>query len=225
MIPCVSVDGIDGSGKTTLIKRLSEVYNVVTLPRFYSMGMVPVDSSERKHWFLTNDALTTTKIYISGHKSRIFCAKDFKKGLHYKFIGSKNNLVLIDRGLWSLKAFSFAAIMKGTNFSESQSDEKVDEFIDKDLRALFEETAELSILLFDVSEGVLEKILSRRTYDKNDELLIRYQYDYYLRHAKDADALAKTLVISPIKSPEEIFAVAVSAIERLKTCTETATTY
>ena len=64
MIPCISIDGVDGSGKTTLIQNLSKQYNVITLPRFYSMGMVPGDQEERCQWFRKQDAVYTTPIYI-----------------------------------------------------------------------------------------------------------------------------------------------------------------
>lgn len=38
MIPCISIDGVDGSGKTTLIQNLSKQYNVITLPPFLFNG-------------------------------------------------------------------------------------------------------------------------------------------------------------------------------------------
>ena len=64
MFFCISVDGVDGAGKTTLVEALCREYNVATLPRFHCMGMVPQGRYERKDWFLTQDSLFTTKIYI-----------------------------------------------------------------------------------------------------------------------------------------------------------------
>ena len=46
-----------------------EEYDVITLPRFYSMGMVPEDPNERRIWFRTTDVYDSTLIYISGHKN------------------------------------------------------------------------------------------------------------------------------------------------------------
>ena len=214
MIPCISIDGTDGSGKTTLLDALKKIYNVVTLPRFYSMGMVPFDVKERKNWFLSQDVLTTTKIYISGHKNRIYCAEDFKKGLHYKFVNqNENNLIVLDRGLWSLKAFSFAALRKGLPLTETQADELILELFDKEFIRHALRIIDLSIVLFDDSKDALTKILQRRQYNANDKFLVENQYKFYARHTKE---LPQTLIISPLKSAEEVAQFATAAIEGLK---------
>lgn len=51
MIRCIAIDGTDGSGKTTIVEALKDIYNVIVLPRFYSMQMVPTDPQERKRGF------------------------------------------------------------------------------------------------------------------------------------------------------------------------------
>ena len=159
MIFCISIDGVDGAGKTTLVEALGKKYNVVTLPRFYCMGMAPQERHERKNWFLTQDNLFTTKIYISGYKLRMFCAREFKCGLHYKFpINSTNNLVVMDRGFLSLKAYSFAMLRKTGNFSVEAADKKIAELSGDEFEKLSDETIDLSILLFENSIDCLNKI-------------------------------------------------------------------
>ena len=46
-IKCISFDGIDGSGKSTLIEELSKSYNIALIPKFYNFGFVPFDSDTR----------------------------------------------------------------------------------------------------------------------------------------------------------------------------------
>lgn len=200
MIKCISIDGPDGSGKSTLIDLLSKEFQVVTLPRFYSMGMAPLDPEERKRWFRTIDVFDTTRIYISGHKVRLMAASEFKKGLHYKFLENdkKERLVVIDRGAISVNAYAYAAIKSS---SEMQDDEVMNYVLNEsDIEEFSENIIDVSILLFDPDH--LEEIISRRIYDKNDEYLARYQHEYYCKR-EYADKRIK--IISPIKTPDEIF--------------------
>ena len=225
MFLCISVDGVDGAGKTTLVEALCREYNVATLPRFHCMGMVPQGRGERKNWFLTEDSLFTTRIYISGYKLRIFCAREFKRGLHYKFpVNSTNNLVVMDRGFLSLKAYSFAMLMKTGNFSDDEADEKIAELSAGEFEKLADETIDLSILLFEDGQECLEKILARRVCDENERLLVKYQHEYYSRHLKELKDSAKIKILSPFISPEEIFKIVADKIEGLKKCIEIATT-
>lgn len=224
MILCVSVDGVDGAGKTTLIDSLGEKYNVVTLPRFYCTGIVPQNRDERKCWFQTQDVLFTTKIYISGYKLRIFSAREFKRGLHYKFsTASANNLVVMDRGFLSLKAYSFAMLRKTGNFSSEAADKKIAELSGGELEELAEETIDLSILLFEDSRACLDKILARRVVDDNERRLVTYQHEYYSLHAKELNR-SKILPLSPLTPPEKIFKTVVEKIEELEKCIGIATT-
>ncbi len=200
MIRCISIDGPDGSGKSTLIELLSKEYQVVTLPRFYSMGMAPLDSEERKNWFRTVDVFDTTQIYISGQKVRITAASEFKKGLHYKFLEDikKEKLVVLDRGALSVNAYAYAAIKVA---STMEDDEIMDYVLQKyDIEQFAKGVVDASILLFDPNN--LEEIILRRNYDKNDELLARYQHEYYCKR-NYCDKRIKT--ISPSKTPKEIF--------------------
>lgn len=199
MIKCISIDGPDGSGKSTLIELLNKEYEVITLPRFYSMGMVPTDSEERRNWFRKVNVFDSTLIYVSGHKVRLMAASEFKKGFHYKLLeqGEKEQIIVIDRGAISVNAFAYAAIM---NASEMNADE-VMQFVKtkSDIEEFAESIIDVSILLFDPQN--LEEIISRRTYDAIDERLARYQHEYYCkRNYKDE----KVKIISSSKAPREI---------------------
>ena len=224
MICCISVDGVDGAGKTTLIESLAQRYNIANLPRFYCMGMAPQNSQERKDWFISNDVLFTTKIYISGYKLRLAAAREFKRGLHYKFpINVTNNLVVMDRGIWSLRAYSFAMLIKIGTLSSEEADKKTTELLDREIENLADDAIDLSILLFHDSHECLKNIIARRNCDENERLLISYQHEYYSRHLAEIKDSAKVSIISPIIPPEDIFKIVVDKIE-VKRCTETATT-
>lgn len=201
MIPCISIDGVDGSGKTTLIQNLSKQYNVITLPRFYSMGMVPGDQEERCQWFRKQDAVYTTPIYISGYRLRLHLASEFKKGFHYKIKQNAQNLIAIDRGLLSLKAFSYASMKKNSNLNDSEIVQFLKQYITPDFENEVKKIIDKQILLFSPEPRVLEKLLLRRQYGKDDELLIRYQYEYYLRYYQ---TFSEVVIISPFESPDKI---------------------
>lgn len=200
MIKCISIDGPDGSGKSTLIELLSQEYEVVTVPRFYSMGMAPLDPEERKNWFRTVDVFDTTRIYISGHKIRLFAADEFKKGLHYKFLSDskKEKLIVLDRGAISVNAYAYAAIKAASNMKEEDILQYVLE--KSDIEQFAYKIVDVSILLFDPNN--IEEIISRRKYDKNDECLARYQHEYYCRKRYNNE---KIKVISSSKTPKDIF--------------------
>ena len=208
MIKCISIDGPDGSGKSTLIDLLSEEYDVITLPRFYTMGMVPIDPNERKVWFRTTDVIDSTLIYISGYRVRLTAASKFKKGFHYKIIeqGEKEKIIVIDRGAISVNAFAYAAIKN----SYDMDDDEVMRFVlsKSDIEIFAKNIIDVSILLFDPQN--LEEIISRRTYDVIDERLVRFQHEYYCkRDYKDE----KIKIISPSKTPREILAVVKNIIK------------
>lgn len=208
MIKCISIDGPDGSGKSTLIDLLSEEYDVITLPRFYTMGMVPIDPNERKVWFRTTDVIDSTLIYISGYRVRLTAASEFKKGFHYKIIeqGEKEKIIVIDRGAISVNAFAYAAIKN----SYDMDDDEVMRFVlsKSDIEIFAKNIIDVSILLFDPQN--LEEIISRRTYDVIDERLVRFQHEYYCkRDYKDE----KIKIISPSKTPREILAVVKNIIK------------
>lgn len=199
MIKCISIDGPDGSGKSTLVELLSNEYEIVTLPKYYSMGMTPVDPEERKKWFRTFDVFDTTRIYISGHKIRLVAAAEFKKGLHYKFLepSKKERIVVLDRGALSVNAFAYAAIKMS---SDMQDDEIIDYLlVENDIEQFAKKIIDVSILLFDPNN--LEEIISRRKYDECDEYLARYQHEYYCKRKYEDERIK---IISPTKTPEEI---------------------
>ena len=201
MVKCISIDGPDGSGKSTLIELLREEYDVITLPRFYSMGMVPEDPNERRIWFRTTDVYDSTLIYISGHKIRLTAAAEFKKGFHYKLIepGEKEKIIVIDRGAISVNAFAYASL----KISSHMKDDEVMNFLlsKSDVEEFAENIIDVSILLFDPQN--LEEIISRRTYDSIDESLARFQHEYYCKRNYKNE---KIKIISPSKAPREILA-------------------
>lgn len=210
MIKCISIDGTDGVGKSTLITHLSKKYNIVTLQRFYMTGIAPIDSEERKLWFRSEDVVLTTKIYIAGQKLRMNSAYEFKKGLHYKFLEKDNRekLIFIDRGVLSIQAYTYAALKKGTDWD----DNKILKFVHDEcvMDDYLNDLIDYSILLFD--EESLEEVISRRNYDRDDELLVRYQHDYYRRinfHNK------KIRIISPLKSEKNVLEESIDLIERM----------
>lgn len=213
MIKCISVDGPDGSGKSTLIANLCDIYNVIMLPRFYSMGMVPADSEERKLWFRNSNAVDTTRIYMSGHKLRLLVAESFKRGNHYKLLekNSKESLIAIDRGALSVRAFSFAALKKDTDMTDEQIDAHIYKEFDKDFRKKSDQIVDMSILLFD--DGSLEEVISRRIYDKEDELLARYQHEYYCKHQIREENVR---LILPTLSEEEVLEKTINYIENME---------
>ncbi len=202
MITCISIDGIDGSGKTTVVSALSAYYNVITIPRFYFTGIVPIDNLERKNWFRKEDTIRTTDLYITGQKMRYLLAKEFKKGMHYKITehNEKSTLIVIDRGEPSLKAFTFAAIKKGTSWEVK----KIDDYLNSRFNDLFEREIEgiinHSFLLFE--EGTFEKICRRRKFlDDDDMLLAKYQQEYYETHDVDVNTVT---TISPLNKQEHV---------------------
>lgn len=201
MVKCISIDGPDGSGKSTLIELLREEYDVITLPRFYSMGMVPEDPNERRIWFRTTDVYDSTLIYISGHKIRLTAASEFKKGFHYKLIdpGVKEKIIVIDRGAISVNAFAYAAI----KISSDMEDDEVMKFVlsKSDIEEFADNIIDVSILLFDPQN--LEEIIARRTYDCIDEQLARFQHEYYCKRNYKNE---KIKIISSRKEPREILA-------------------
>ena len=201
MVKCISIDGPDGSGKSTLIELLREEYDVITLPRFYSMGMVPEDPNERTIWFRTTDVYDSTLIYISGHKIRLTAASEFKKGFHYKLIdpGVKEKIIVIDRGAISVNAFAYAAI----KISSDMEDDEVMKFVlsKSDIEEFADNIIDVSILLFDPQN--LEEIIARRTYDCIDEQLARFQHEYYCKRNYKNE---KIKIISSRKEPREILA-------------------
>lgn len=217
MIPCISIDGVDGSGKTTLINNLKSYYNVVTLPRFYVFGNAPSSHEERKKWFRNVDAIQTTPIYISGYFLRFMAAEEYKKGFHFKFLDdSLPKLVLIDRGLISLKAFSYASLKKNSDLSNEQIYVFLDKYIDNIYMKKIKKIIDYSVLLFDDSTASLESIISRREYEPEDELLIRYQYEYYLRNVDDMRRMRNVSIVSPFESQYEIIKKTMKTIEEIR---------
>lgn len=212
MIKCISIDGIDGAGKTTVVTALSAYYNVITLPRFYFSGMVPIDSLERKNWFRTEDVIKTTDIYITGQKMRYLLAKEFKKGMHYKITehSKKTSLIVIDRGEPSLKAFSFAAIKKGTLWEVK----RIDEYLSTRFNDLFEKEIEgiidRSFLLFE--KGTFEEICKRRFLQDDDLLLAKYQQEYYETHEINVNTIT---TISPLNKKDDIMRTILNSLKLL----------
>lgn len=213
MIPCISIDGVDGSGKTTLIQNLSKRYNIITLPRFYLMGMVPGDYEERCQWFRTQNAVYTTPIYISGYRLRFQLASEFKKGFHYKIKPNAQNLIAIDRGLLSLKAFSYASMKKNSVLNDSQIVQFLKKYITPNFENEVKGVIDKQILLFSSEPKALDRLLLRRQYSKDDELLIRYQYEYYLRYCK---TFSEADIISPFESPDKILSLVDDLIDGAK---------
>lgn len=211
MIKCVSIDGPDGSGKSTLISGLSEVYNVAALPRFYMTGIVPIEPEERREWFRRENVFDTTRLYISGHKLRISAAGEFKRGLHYKFMrqDKKEPLILIDRGALSVEAFAYAAIRKGTDWPG----DKINAYLktECDMQAFSSQIIDLSVLIFD--RNTLTEILDRRAYDEDDRKLVCYQHEYYCTHEFDGK---KVRVISPALSQEMMLAESLRIIQEME---------
>ena len=214
MIKCISLDGVDGAGKTTIVSALSNYYNVVQVPKFYCMEMVPYDVNERINWFRTMNAEDTTKIYISGHKMRYMLAGEFKKGLHYKFLEKNNKppLVVIDRGELSLKAFSFAALKRGTNWNSQKIDEFLcNEFGDR-FEQVVEDTIDHSFLLF--AENSLEHIYRRRAFEPEDKILMLYQQEYYEKH--QCEFMNENItIISPLLTREEVLNLILEKLNQL----------
>ena len=209
MIKCVSIDGPDGAGKTTLISRLAEKYNTVILHQFHATGMVPTDPEERKNWFRRENGMDTTRLYLAGHRLRLASAREFKRGLHYKFLAKddREKLILIDRGPLSVRAYTYAALKKDTNWSNDE----IEEFIKKeyDFENPENEIVDLSILLFD--KDSLNEVMGRRTYDIDDEMLIRYQYEYYSNHKFDERSV---YIINPVKKQEDVLEETISIINK-----------
>lgn len=208
MIKCISIDGVDGSGKTTLVNELSKYYNTIQVPRYYFGGMVPTDSKERTIWFRTEDAVKTTDIYISGQKIRYLLAKEFKKGFHYKaFDGKKTSLVVIDRGELSLKAFAYAALKKGTKWSSDEIKNYFETKFDSEFEREMGDIIDYSFLLF--KENTINTLLSRRFFDSEDMLLATYQQEYYEKCTINNN---KVKTISPSESKERILEIVISTI-------------
>ena len=208
MIKCVSIDGVDGSGKTTLANELSKYFNTIQVPRYYFSGMVPTDSNERTIWFRTEDAVKTTDIYISGQKIRYLLAREFKKGFHYKaFDENKPSLVVIDRGELSLKAFSYAALKKGTKWSSDEIKNYLETRFNTAFEHEIDDIIDYSFLLF--KENTINTLFSRRFFDSDDMLLATYQQEYY---EKCTINKSKVKTISPLESKENILEIVISKI-------------
>lgn len=212
MIRCIAIDGTDGSGKTTIVEALKDIYNVIVLPRFYSMQMVPTDPQERKAWFLNSDPELTTAIYISGQQLRFRAAAEFKKGLHYKVYESKKEpLVVIDRGPLSVKAFSYAALKE-----TMLTDNKIEYFIEKHFLSDLPSTViDRSFLLFENDPKCIEMILQRRQYDERDKQLTYLQHEYYVKHIDAIKSNSDITIISPILPREQIIQEVMEQIKEI----------
>ena len=204
-IPCIAVDGIDGSGKTTLIQGLMRHFEVALLPRFYGFGMVPIAESERKQWFLSNPPVETAKLYLESQRLRIQLAAVFKQGLHYHFLAppDKPRLVVLDRGFWSVEAFTFAALRLDAFLGMDDIVKIISRHLYHGKPGLLRSKrhVDLSIILVDRHRPYISNVLTRRSNDARERRLIELQAEFYdTMQARPP----RTLVLSPLEEPEWI---------------------
>ena len=213
-IKCISFDGIDGSGKTTLINSLLEKYNVVLLPRFYYFGMVPMDFDKRKEWFRTKYDIETMKIYAVSHRNRILLANDYKKGFHYKFIENdeRKKLIVLDRGILSVEAFIYAALKLSTPMTQKEIMDYIDVYFRNKSYQKMNSIIDHTFLLVDEKQKYLNQVLNRRMYDERDKNLIRYQAEYYQKKLYIENKLT---TISPISILKENISKCTEYIEQI----------
>ena len=90
---------------------------------------------------------------------------------------------------------------KNSNLNDSEIVQFLKQYITPDFENEVKKIIDKQILLFSPEPRVLEKLLLRRQYGKDDELLIRYQYEYYLRYYQ---TFSEVVIISPFESPDKI---------------------
>jgi thymidylate kinase len=212
-ILCVSIDGIDGSGKSKLIQSLSLRYNLITLPKFYNFGMVPVDAEKRKTWFRSTPAIDSMRLYAVSHQTRILLGKEYKKANHYQFItqDDRQKLVVFDRGILSVEAYIYAALKLSTSMSLTE----IIDYINNNFRSSFydemNDVIDRTILLADGTGEYLNTVLKRRRYDNRDKMLIRYQSEYIQNKFYINKNVFK---LSPIHSPYDLLELSIKLINQ-----------
>lgn len=215
LIPCLSIDGIDGAGKTSLVEALARSYKVVTLPKFHAFGAVPAEARERLDWFQATPERVGMRIYASAHRIRIMLAADFKLGLHQAFVADdgREPLLLLDRGPISVEAFMHAVL----SLSPDSPPEGIPAFIAAAFREGWHErmyaAIDCSILLADVDLGYVDQVLRRRRYNLREEQLIRLQADYLQAVKPDGQRVVR---LSPLASPAALLARCTGVLEDLK---------
>jgi hypothetical protein len=202
-IQCVSIDGTDGVGKTTLIESLKEKFNVVVVPKFYHLGMVPMGYEERKKWFLSARPQDSMRIYALSHRYRILLCQEYREGNHYIYLrkDQRPKLIVLDRGVISIEAFIYASLRMYTGMS----DHEIHNYIAVVFRGPeFEQIFSLvdkSIVLSENTLDYLEIILKRRNYEEHEKNLIKYQAEYI---KTNLFAFKRTYKLSPILNPNEL---------------------
>ncbi len=204
LIYSIAFDGTDGSGKTSLINKLSENFFVVSLPRFYAMGAVPLDPLERKNWFLSVSQKDAMKIYLTAHKHRLTTLKYFKEGLHYKLLEKteKTKLLVADRGYLSVEAFAYAALKCENEMSDKEIYDFIDVYFRNEMKDIVNSYFDLTVLLAGDPKEYLDKVIARRNYEQHDIDLIKNQAEYL--HKRNFP-IKRILKLSPINDFNENF--------------------
>jgi len=180
MVKCISLDGIDGAGKSALVEALSSRFNVATLPKFYDLGSVPSDASVRMQWFFETDDYKAMLIYAVAHRNRILLADDYKNGHHHNFTkeDDREKLIVMDRGVLSVEAFIYAVLRMSSTPTDQVVQFIADAFRDRHYERMLA-VIDRAVLLAEDSLGYVEEVLKRRRTSKREEMLVRLQAEYY----------------------------------------------
>jgi len=178
----VSLEGPDGSGKSTLSKAISEKFYAIYPPKSSSLELMPSLLKERIKWFREEDSLVTARTYLTSHQVRFKLLEEYNRRCHHKLIDRDRfdlpSLLIWDRGPLSTRAYAYASIK--TN-APGLKDEVIKQFIDGHFHFEDNQDQIIYVLMYPDNSSSADQLLKRTKEVTNTDIelsLIRNQIIY-----------------------------------------------
>jgi thymidylate kinase len=177
----IAIDGPDGSGKTTLIKKLQQHYDVISILKSSQVALMPTNLEERIEWLQEENAFVSGRIYYASHQARFQMIENFiSKRYHYEMV--KYNrfrqppLIILDRGPLSAEAYTYASIC----YASSVPKQYVISYIEMLINDFPVFNPDLSICLLPEGDenALIERLSLHGEAEMKERILINGQIDY-----------------------------------------------